>query len=370
MTKKVTAAILALVMCFALVSCKAAIKEDPEDFEFKEVAGIPLADIKIAYVHAEETGLLRDLEELCEKEPMLERELLKLDISERESYGGIMPELLARGYNVFFLDAALPEEFTATLFEKTDGVYFISHGNAPSAAEGLVSFEDNFLEYAYLLGVIAAESYGGESIGVLTDSFEYFPSINAFAAGVRLVNSNIKVIASERVQTLTQNDCEAIFIPNGASVSLGNAKAMIYGFDSDKSGAQLHADYSEFFEKCIASVCDGTFKSGSVSLGAQHGSMDDSLKALGLSEELNEKVQAIKKYFVDGMPVFSDNQLMISGDKVISIHEIVMDNRGNTVIDENGNYYYYSENDLLCAESYEDLIGGKMNYFLSNVELK
>ena len=109
------------------------------------------------------------------------------------------------------------------------------------------------------MGVIAAESHNGESIGVLTDSFEYFSSINAFAAGVRLVNSNIKVVVSDRMQTLTQNDCAAVFLPNETDADAGNTKLALYGFESDKSGAFLSPDYSKFFEKYIASIVDGSF---------------------------------------------------------------------------------------------------------------
>ncbi len=369
MTKRLTAVILALLMCFSLVSCKMAIKEKSEDFDFTEHSGIPLADIKIAYIRAKDTSLRRDLDELCEKEHILGASFTELNISEKESFDGIFTELFAKGFNVFFLDGGLPEEFINTLPTDKHDVYFISHGNTVSESERLLNFEDDFLEYSYLLGVIAAESHGTDSIGIITDSFEYCPDFNAFAAGVRLVNSNIKVIVSERVQTLTQNGCEAVFVPHGFKYTQ-DTKLALYGFESDREGSFLFADYSEFFEKCIASVCEGTFEGGNVSLGARHGSMDESLAQLGLPAELTEKVEAIKQYFVGGMPVFSANQLMISGEKVISVHEVVIDNRGNTVIDESGNYYYYSEDDLLLCESYEELISGKMNYYYSNVELK
>lgn len=369
MTKKLTAAILALVTCLTLASCNAVIKEDPEDFDFTELSGIPLADIKIAYIHTQDTSLMRDLDELCKKESLLSREFLKLDISEIESFDNLLSELYAKGYNVFFLDGALPAEFIQTLPDGERDVYFISYRNDVPYAKNIISFDDDYLEYSYLLGVIAAYAHGSESIGIISDGLDRFADFNAFASGVKLVNSNIKVVVSERIQTLTQNGCEAIFVPHGYKFTQ-NTKAVLYGFESDREGSFLFADYSEFFEKCITSVTDGTFEGTNVSLGMLHGLMDESLKALGLSEELTEKTEAIKKYFVGGMPVFSANQLMISGDKVISVHEVVMDNRGNTVIDENDNYYYYSENDLLLCESYEELIGGKMNYYLQNIEVK
>lgn len=370
MTKKLTAAFLALLMCFLLVSCTTSVNEDPEDFDFKKLSGIPLADIKIAYIHAEETSLMRDIHELAKEKRIVGMGFTELDISGRESFDGLFTELFAKGYNVFFLDGALPEEFINTLPLKKQDVYFVSHGNGELKSERLVSFEDDFLEYSYLLGVIAAESRNAQSIGVLTDSFEYYSDINAFAAGVKLVNSNIKVIVSEKMQTLTQNGCEAVFIPNLSEGYTGNAKVSLYGFESAQTGNFLFADYSSFFNECITSVINGNFVGGSVKLGVRHGSMDASLKSLGLSDELNEKVNAIKEYFASGMPVFSENQLMLSGEKVISVKEVVIDNRGNTVIDENGNYYYYSDVDLITCESYEELVNEKMNYYYSNVELK
>ncbi len=369
MTKKLTAAILALLMCISLASCKMAVKERSEDFDFTELSGIPSADIKIAYIHAEDTSLERDLDEFVQEKLIVGDKFLKLDISSGESLDGFWDGLLSKGYNLFFLDGGLSEEFISTLPTEKGDVYFVSYGNTVAPSKNLISFKDDFLEYSYLLGVIAAESGDADSIGIITDSFEYCPEFNAFAAGVKLVNSNIKVIVSERVQTLAQNGCKAVFIPSSFKYK-GNTELKKYGFKSSEEGSFLSADYSDFLESCIESVTDGSFSGGNVSLGARHGSMDQSLETLELSEELMEKVEAIKKYFVGGMPVFSANQLMISGGKVISVHEVLIDNRGNTVIDENGNYYYYSDDGLLLCESYEELVGEKMNYYLQNVELK
>lgn len=370
MTRKLTAVILALFACLTLVSCRAPVKEDPEDFEFTSLTGIPLADIKIAYIHADVTELKRDVTGLIEKHGVTEGSFTELDVSAYESTDGVFSELLAKGYNVFFLDRSLPEELIASFPKDVSDVYVISHGNDLPASKGTVSFENDFLEYSYLLGVIAAESHGAESIGVFTDSALYYPEINAFAAGVWLVNSNIKVTVSDKMQTLTQNRCEAVFIPHSSAGYAGNTRLELYGFDSAMRGNFLSSDYSKFFDECLLSVVNGSFAGASVSLGTKHGSMDQSLARLGLSEELMEKVSSVKDYFASGMPVFSENQLMLSGDKVISVREAVIDNRGNTVIDDSGNYYYYSGEDLLACESYAELVGGKMNYYMSNVEIK
>ena len=61
---------------------------------------------------------------------------------------------------------------------------------------------------------------------------------------------------------------------------------------------------------------------------------------------------------------------MKNGDNLIFVTEPVVDNKGNTVIDVNGNYYFYENDELAACNSYQELIDGKMNYYYGNIEIR
>lgn len=371
MIKKIIVLLLALSVFVCLVSCKTVKYEDPDDFNFVEKTGISLSDIKIAYIHSTERTTEANVDELVISLRISSERYMKLDIGELVEYGEVFTELFSKGFNVIFLDEGLSDDFVSIIPIEKQGVYFISFKNELTASKNVINFDEDFLDYAFFLGVIAAQNHNGSNLGILTDNLEDYVHFNAFAAGVTLVNSNVKVIVSKKLNILEQNGCEGIFVPYSYKNTQIKTDKTLYGFgNTSENRVFLNPDYTDYFKKCITRISEGSFLGDKIQPGASQGICDASLENLEISAEIKTQIKDIQGYFEQGLRIFSQNHLMKNGDNLIFVTEPIVDNKGNTVIDVNGNYYFYENDELAACNSYQELIDGKMNYYYGNIEIR
>ncbi len=371
--RRIFALIVLAVFALSLVSCKESGTDYAKKFIYTDVNAIPESDIAIAYIHAKNATLADSVNDMGEKFRFGKERIFEFDINNDGTLDDVLNRAFSFGCNVIIFDRGIKCDDASAQIKANPDKFFIAYCDDCGNSDNLICFEDSYLEYNYILGVISAKITKSDKIGINAEapkSAEEFAQINAFAAGVRIVNSNIGIIVSKNERQLSSERCDIVFIPAGESASGYGNRAV--GYNIGRSAAvSLKTDHTGFLNYIISSISDGSFSGNTeIEVGVNYGLCDNSLSSLTLDETFKAQIKTIEDYFIQGMKIFSNNALMISGDEIISVTEPVIDTKGSTMIDDMGNCYYYIDDEIRTCNDYETLITEKMNYLYDNVEIK
>lgn len=367
--------IISVILLFFTVFVCSCTRSDlsKEDFDFIEKSGIEISDIGIAYIHSEIKSLESDILQIKEHFHLISDKIGEYNVEKYPESEKLYSAALAAGYNVFIFDENVSESIIAYGASKYKDRYFISKGIELSFAfDNLMCFSGDFIDDSYILGYICATKSPKSKLGILTDDTNNYVYANSFAEGARLANANVSIIASQNASTLDLARCSYVYVPSPDTVDYSPVKTKAVGFDlSESSSLSVKVSYKDFLIRYIESIINGAFISGTVKADETYRICEDGFSAI-TDEDQKAKIARIRELFSAGVEVFSNVSMRMQGDEIITVKEALTDNKQNIVIDESGNYYYYSQdgNDLIICSSMSELLSGKMNYYMQSIEQK
>lgn len=257
-------------------------------------------------------------------------------------------------------------------------------------------------EAQYLAGVVAGTNTVSGKIGIISEYSAEFPDsateINSFTLGVKAANSEAEVFvyslssrtdtskAAEYTKSLIKDGCDVISIQcdTSAPAKIASEKEVFfigYGIDMKDYGdsclTSVVWNMKDYYKSALSAAINGTWNSGNY-----YGNLSE--KAVVLSElssdaatKTNERVKSASELIENGtLEIFSNKRTEFDAAGNASIkYAALTDNKGNTMISEDGNeYFIYSGEELKAIEastaSSDYLSSSIMNYLVEGVTVK
>ena len=254
-------------------------------------------------------------------------------------------------------------------------------------------------EAQYLAGIVAGTNSKSGKIGIISEHASDYPDsaaeINSFAIGAKAANADVKIFvkslhsrtdtskAKDYAEDLVKKGCDVISIQcdsTDPAVIAANEEIRFIGYGTDTGsydGARLASlvwDLKEYYRSALKSASNGTWADenyygnlydGAVALVSLSGSADKAT-----ADKLLSAANLIKN---NSFEIFSNQKMVFdAAGKVTLVNAPLIDNKGNTMISEDGtSYFIYSGEELKSVEpslaTSDKMASSLMNYLVDAV---
>ncbi len=412
--KKILSIVLACVLCISMCAVFTGCdeKEEKKEDGFKIGAIYINSQKDIAgYTYAHHKGITEAMKQL-----KLSTDDLYIIDNTAEDYDTVMKAIdtlagkgcdmiigISFGYLNAFNDAAAKEEYADIIF---------------SHATGYLSNDKNFNNYfgriyqaRYLSGIAAGMKsleLQNNNIGYVaawgTEYAETCSGINAFTMGAQAVNPDAKVyvnqISTWGNEALERSAAQALIDTYKCCViaqHCDSAQPQFAAEDNGVFGCGYNSDmtvqapkahltapiwnwdvyYKLAIETAMNTPKEFVAKVGNYYGGLAEGFVDISPLSKNCTEGTKEVIEAVRALMVSGeWDVFSNVKLSIDAEgNITQKTEALLDNKGGTVISEDGTtfYCYNDKGELVDSNDFgkfqrDGVITGSMNYYVAGVE--
>jgi simple sugar transport system substrate-binding protein len=261
----------------------------------------------------------------------------------------VIRDLVAQGNKIIFATSFGFGDAMEKVAKDNPGVFF-EHATGYKTAPNLRVYEGRFYEDAYLAGVLAGQMTKTNVLGFVA-SFpipEVLRNINAYTLGAQSVNPKIKtkvVWVSSWFDPPKETEAATSLMNQGADVLLQNTDSTAvlqaaekngkyaFGWDSDMSAfapkahlASCTLHWGVYYDKAIADVLNGTWKTEVTKWGIKEGANDFVKVAAFVPEAAKKKVEEAKAYLVANPgAVFKGPLVDNAGNEVLAANVVADD---------------------------------------------
>lgn len=372
--KKLVAALLAIVLVFALAACTGG-KDD------KKAEGDAASKIKIGVIHigdpsdgagysyAHDQGIKKAVETLKLDEATQVIRKLNVDDSDPAAAKKAMEECIEQGATVIFATSWGYMDPAEELAKQYPDVKFLHCSGFKSNDTNFANYFGRIYEARYLAGIAAGMKTETNKIGYVAaqdvTNPEVTGGIDAFALGVKSVNPDAVVyvkVTNTWFDLVKEKAAAVALLDEGCDVIAQHqdtAQPQIAAQEKGKWGMGYNSDMSKeapnavlasviwnwdvYYTQAIKSIIDGTWKPENYFGTMKEGLVGLTELSANCADGTKEKVEAAQKKIVE------EDYRVFSGP--------LKDNQGNEVCKE--------------GEFLDDAyIAGEINWYLDNVQVK
>ncbi len=262
----------------------------------------------------------------------------------------VIRDLVAQGNKIIFATSFGFGDAMEMVAKDFPNVYF-EHATGYKTAPNLRVYEGRFYEDAYLAGVLAGQMTKTNVLGFVA-SFpipEVLRNINAYTLGAQSVNPKIKtkvVWVSSWFDPPKETEAAQSLMNQGADVLLQNTDSTAvlqaaekngkyaFGWDSDMSAfapkahlASCVLHWGVYYDKAIADVLNGTWKTEVTKWGIKEGANDFVKIASFVPEAARKKVEEAKAYLIQNPGAVFKGPLVDNTGKEVLAAGVVGDDK-------------------------------------------